>query len=401
MALMSGAKTSSSGTSSRSKITVIAAVFVVAVMMAVPVAVSFDSDAGAVPNEIGYSFEMTNPTDQELNDFGVNKQEYTMMMVGEILDKYCNDAIYGVPTVTIGAFSYEESEGDQVKATSQRTIWTRVMQSEDVNIELPVTTAGKIVTTNTNGMKAEDYAIVKAIDGYLGSAAVGDKIVITGYIKLKMAMEETDNYKGLNVAKLVLSENKTVTYASMDCDLTVKLVKSGQTDGKSIDVVVDQSAVMTSTYSYEYQDPVAEITGTTVCFITNDVSEKMSGKAFVKVDGKEYDMADEDAALPDAPEESTAAFSMKEAGEITVSGALQAAINALHQSTDNVTVGMEYSDASSAFSDVKNDVDPEKRSVLPFIIAGVAVVVIIGVAAVVISKKKKKGGPSEPSEPSE
>ena len=170
----------------------------------------------------------------------------------------------------------------------------------------------------------------------------------------------------------------------------MEVVKAGQTEGKSIDFVCnikgDSELKSEYTYDADFEDIVPSTTGK----METTVSYSISGGAHFTVDGEDYDLDMDDNEEPEPSQDIVALYYIEEDSEIVVDSDIKAAVAGLPDSTDNVKVGKEYSDAKSLYSDVKSDASKKKTNLVPIIIGVVvAVVVIGGIAAFVIIKKKK------------
>ena len=367
----------------------LAAAFVVAVMCLAPLSVVDSADASFKEDEAGWSLRMDNPTNEELTAFGVDKDDKVAESL-IILSKWIDLGLFLPPSgSTMDSFYFAEASGMQIESDSANQIYASKIAVKGLSLTVTAKLGGKIINDITPETNEKDKAAMGAIYAYLGDVAVGDKVVITGDFSIEYTIFSEINYASIDDEYSITTDGVYSEYIVNDFDISMKLVKAGETDGKSIDFVTDikGGAILDSelTYNADIKDIVPTTKGTK----TNSISDSISGDAYFTVDGKDYDAVLEYES-DDSPEEIVAEDWMVMDEYFTIDSDIKDTAAGLPDSTDNVKVGKEYSDAKSLYSDVKSDASKKKTNLVPIIIGVVvAVVVIGGIAAFVIIKKKK------------
>ena len=368
----------------------LAAVLVAAFMCLVPLSVVDSADADFKDNDAGWSCKMDNPTDAELDTFHVDKTE----VAGEsllILSQWINLNLFGAPTsCTMDSFYYAEGQGMDIDSDSVTEVYASEITIKDLKLEVLATKSGKIIRNIDEDTPEKDKAAMNAIYAYIGDIAIGDKVIVTGDITYEMSGMDEYSYKSIDDDTSVLTKYVKNIYMVADFDITMEVVKAGQTEGKSIDFVCDTKGDSEMKSEYTYDADFKDIVPSTTGKMENSVSYSFSGGAHFAVDGEDYDLDTDDNYEPDPSQDIIAMYYIVEDDEKVIDPDIKTVIAGLPDSTDNVKVGKEYSDAKSLYSDVKSDATKKKTNLVPIIIGVVvAVVVIGGIAAFFIMKKKK------------
>ena len=173
-------------------------------------------------------------------------------------------------------------------------------------------------------------------------------------------------------------------------DLKIEVVKAGEETGKSVKFVCDVRGSDIDTDDFVYDAEIKDITLLTTGKKTTTNEKDLSGSASFAVDGKDYDLSIGDD--PDEPvtTDIVAEYYMEERTSLVIGPTFKNAIANIPASTDNVSVGKEYSDAQSLSDSIKDDAMGKKSNLTMYIVIGAvaAVVVIGGIAAFVFLRRK-------------
>ena len=370
----------------------LAAALVAVFMCMTPLFVIDDADAGFDEDKAGYSVSLKNPTDAQLESVaGTSRSMMVQVSLGEYLNEFINTELFGLGTnFTADSFDFDTSSGEKIGSDTDTGIMASKLIVKKFSITIPVVFSGPITVPVTADTPDDEKAAIEAIQAYIGNVAPGDKVVITGDITSEMAMENCVEYGEINETTCVKTKTTGTGYTVIDIDVKCEVIKSGEETGKTIEFNVDVKGSETDTTEFKYDADLKDIVPATTGKKTETIDYDASGSMCVTVDGKDYDIKDNDE--PENPETTNIIASgyIVNKASIVIDADLKATIAALPDSSDNMTVGKEYSDAQSAFNDVKDDAVGKKSNTTLFIIIGVvvAVVVIGGIAAFVFLRKK-------------
>lgn len=373
------------GRSSHKILTIVAAVFAVAFMLAAPLLVAVDSDADLTEAKMGFRADMTNPTDDQLAEWGYfEKSDFLMMPIDEYLTIF-NQDLFNDPVVGSEPLKLIDAWGEKIESDSVTDLITDEVLTDEITITITVKANGKLINTFIDDYPADVRAAAAAVQDYLGEdVVVGDKVVITGKINWKLSEQTTDKYKLLEGGKCVIDQSVYTYYLVDDMDLDVKLVKSGSE--KSFKIVSDLKGVFVSEWQYKYDsETITEGTGYTA---TNTVSSTYSGGSHFTVDGKDYNLDVDEKVRP----QRTGTAVLIEQSSIVISDTLKYKVNKLPATTGNIAVDKTYDAAETVFGEVVLDAlgDDILKIIIIAIVVFVIVVALIVILIVVLIHRKKK-----------
>ena len=369
---------------------ILAAAFVAAIMCMTPLFVIEDADASLIEDMAGYSIRMDNPTDAELTQFEVNKNNEIMTPL-IVLMPFFNTAIIGEgQNISAGSFVYEDGRGYKYSGDEATEITANKIVADGISVTFPYTGAGPVAKAASPGISDDQKAAVEALNAYFGSAAIGDKLVITGDIRLEMTYVTVEEYGEINENMFIETKCTETAYMVEKYDLKIEVVKAGEETGKSVKFVCDVKGSDIDTDDFVYDAEIKDITLLTTGKKTTTNEKDLSGSASFAVDGKDYDLSVDDD--PDEPvtTDIVAEYYMEERTSLVIGPSFKNAIANIPASTDNVSVGKEYSDAQSLSDSIKDDAMGKKSNITLYIVIGAvaAVVVIGGIAAFVFLRRK-------------
>ena len=369
---------------------ILAAAFVAAIMCMTPLFVIEDADASLIEDMAGYSIRMDNPTDAELTQFEVNKNNEIITPL-VVLMPFFNTAIIGEgQNISAGSFVYEVGRGYKYSGDEATEITANKIVADGISVTFPYTGAGPVAKAASPGISDDQKAAVEALNAYFGSAAIGDKLVITGDIRLEMTYVTVEEYGEINENMFIETKCTETAYMVEKYDLKIEVVKAGEETGKSVKFVCDVKGSDIDTDDFVYDAEIKDITLLTTGKKTTTNEKDLSGSASFAVDGKDYDLSIDDD--PDEPvtTDIVAEYYMEERTSLVIGPTFKNAIANIPASTDNVSVGKEYSDAQSLSDSIKDDAMGKKSNLTMYIVIGAvaAVVVIGGIAAFVFLRRK-------------
>ena len=369
---------------------ILAAAFVAAIMCMTPLFVIEDADASLIEDMEGYSIRMDNPTDAELTQFEVNKNDEIMTPL-IVLMPFFNTAIIGEgQNISAGSFVYEDGRGYKYSGNEATEITANKIVADGISVTFPYTGAGPVAKAASPDMSDDQKAAVEAMNAYFGNAAIGDKLVITGDIRLEMTYVTVEEYGEINENMFIETKCTETAYMVEKYDLKIEVVKAGEETGKSVKFVCDVRGSDIDTDDFVYDAEIKDITLLTTGKKTTTNEKDLSGSASFAVDGKDYDLSVDDD--PDEPvtTDIVAEYYMEERTSLVIGPSFKNAIANIPASTDNVSVGKEYSDAQSLSDSIKDDAMGKKSNLTMYIVIGAvaAVVVIGGIAAFVFLRRK-------------
>ena len=369
---------------------ILAAAFVAAIMCMTPLFVIEDADASLIEDMAGYSIRMDNPTDAELTQFEVNKNNEIMTPL-IVLMPFFNTAIIGEgQNISAGSFVYEDGRGYKYSGDEATEITANKIVADGISVTFPYTGAGPVAKAASPGISDDQKAAVEAMNAYFGNAAIGDKLVITGDIRLEMTYVTVEEYGEINENMFIETKCTETAYMVEKYDLKIEVVKAGEETGKSVKFVCDVKGSDIDTDDFVYDAEIKDITLLTTGKKTTTNEKDLSGSASFAVDGKDYDLSVDDD--PDEPvtTDIVAEYYMEERTSLVIGPTFKNAIANIPASTDNVSVGKEYSDAQSLSDSIKDDAMGKKSNLTMYIVIGAvaAVVVIGGIAAFVFLRRK-------------
>lgn len=324
----------------------IAAVFAVAVMLAVPFLTVVESDADFTKEEAGYRYELDNPTAEELTAFEVDKKDVIWGSVRSYLNLF--DLNNFSVTVTSESFIYVKAEGREINSDSLIAIYVSEITAENTVITLTAKSDGVLINPNIEDLSKEKQAAANAIKTYFGGNEVtkDETIEITGLVKMRIAEQEENEFKLLDGNKFVVSKDTISSYGVGDTDLNVKRVSID----KTIKLVSDLKGVGIDESKWEYAS--ADIVVGTSYTVKNTVERTYKGDTYYTVDGTDYTLVKEDLDPNPDYQDTVQAEDIHDQASMKVSDSFKNKIDALPSSSGNATVDKTYDAAESAFDSV-------------------------------------------------
>ena len=382
------------GAISRGTKTVLAVALIAAMVLAVPVMVSFDSDAEITDGEAGYSIKMVNPTDDEIATYGIGPKAWDIVTEARYVTYIFNTTQYG-GNYTVTSDTYESKFAEGLKQCSDyfENVNTECMKAEGVTITFTATSSGDL-------LKDEDYepddvkAAIEAVKDHFGNDVdIGDELRFTGKIKTEFSAKvKTDLAKvtdGQNVVTGIGIEQYYVT----DIDVTIAFTHEGKT--KTISATSDFKFMLERSAEYDFHGTeYSQITPSTSCTVKYgpDKYSFRTGDIDYKVGDKDCSI---DYAFTPRADHDTYATILTDVQLNTALNNMKSDAAAYPSGTANVTVDREFSDAESAYADVMVDVVGDDLMKILMIIGGVvlgviALIVIAIIVIVVVMRKKRQ-----------
>lgn len=380
------------GRKTRKILTVMAAVFAVAMMIAVPFLSAVDSEASFTAGEAGKCVTAKDASDAELTKYGLEiKSAYMTGGNGtEIFLKIFNTfGPFGTPELSSDSYTVKDYSG--IKVDSDRTDAINGVEAtfEKVKMVYTATSGGALLHDSYDDYK-DAVAAIKAEFG--DEISKDDKIIITGDIKSRIASKDIHNFAKVDDKNSVIKDSTESSYALWDVDVTIEFIHNG--NSKTISFYSNQKFQVDTeaTYDYkgkEYKD-LKEGDKYNVSYIDKYYFE--SGSTYYKVAGEEYKI--DIHKTPTSPkEDETVSYITDEEINFELNLYKKAA-ELIPDSEGNMTVGKDYADADSAYSDLAASVAMDDILKIVLIIVGVVigiiVLVVILIIVLVVLKKKKK-----------
>ena len=387
------------GRKARKICTVMAAVFAVALMLAVPVFTAVDTDAGFKEDEVGLLTSMDNPYDSELSKY-LDTDRTSVMTKWDAPSLFMSlfntptfYGVFGTPEITQEKLTVKDGMGVKVESDSAKEIGVREMDATDVKMVFTAVGSGDLLVSGydylDNGYPEAGKAIIKYLGG---TVSAGDVLTITGHIKSRCASEEDMNYAAVNDEKSVLKDGVDQWYCVYDVDVTIELKKSGASEGKSITFSSNLKYMKERKYTMDYKGKAySDLQPTDLCKIVydSDLYECISGSSNFSVDGTDYTIDYSD--LPPTPVDQPVKILTNSEVKLDT---YREMIDDYPESAGNATVEKTYSAADSEFSAIVADVASDEILLVILIIVGVVigiiVLVVVLVVLLVVLKKKKK-----------
>lgn len=374
------------GIRSRRIMTVIAAILVAALMLAVPVLTAADADADFTATDAGYRVELKDPTDEQLTDCDINKDYCIgLMLISPFL--IFDQTTLGEPTITADSFTVVKAGGEQISTNVFKTISVLETFASGVTITFTIASDGSLITSDIGTATQEYKDAADAIKAEFGeNLSAGDKIIVTGTVNGKTATELDNVYYLLDGGKCAIKEEGDETFAVMDISTDIKLVKADSTE-KSIKYTSTYKGMYADIWNYEYDtDP---ITATSHYTAKNTISWVHDGDSFFTVNDTDYTLLSGISKDPDQTGDAV----LLDQSSMTISSSLITEIASLpNTSTDNMTISKEYSAASDELDSIAMDVIDADLLIMILIIAGavIGIIVIIAIVVIVLVVVKKK-----------
>ena len=380
---------STSGGSSR-RIIVSAAVLVVAMFMAVPLAVAYDSDAAYGNGDAGYTLETNEKASAaELTAVGLSKEQILEFGGSAIAESVGFDVTDMTSSPTAETFTFKKSAGEKADSGTMTSVTSMELEATKLSVTFTAQFDEPMFpdAADTSPKMAE---AINAIKAYFQKSTftTGDRIIVS-----------TDSVKFIDTDKKMITygdkdETKCLETSSVDTDgflldtkavITYKPVTGAE---RSITVDVSAESINEINCTDEYAKDLKDVSdgdfyNVKTKFSTKSLSYSLKytvGDNDYKVD--DIESADTEVTVP------AMAFA-KDKSDVSVNASLKTFCDNLKDS-DNVKTQVGYDKAESAYDSAVDEVSPaKKKTPVALIVVGVvAAVVVIGAVAFFVVKKK-------------
>jgi len=368
------------------------AVFVVAMFMAVPLSVTFDSDADYGSGEAGYTVEFTEKASAaELEDIDTSVLE----IAGDVAENIAESIGFSVwdMEVTAGTmetFTYKGSMGQKAGSGKLTAISSKDVDATKLSVTFTADSDSPLFS-GTEYTTPKQKETMDAIIAYFGTSTVhaGDKLVITADSVRSVSSERQDYEYGSRNDSQCYETSHIDTYGQLMDTKAVITYKPVSGAEKSITIDLDVQSLSEVDVTYNYAKDLKDVTpGEMVNITIKGVPKTLSysfkvtvGDTDYRIDDIESDDGESSASVPVYPRDKTS---------IAVEPTFKVFCDTV-KGSENVTVEVGYDKAESSYDSAVDDISTtsKKTNLVPIIIGVVvAVVVIGGIAAFVIVKKK-------------
>lgn len=376
------------GRKARKILTVMAAVFAVAMMLAVPLVVAVDSEAEFVKDEQGYCVNYTNPTPAQMP--ATVKTEVIMEALLSDLIIF-NTGIFEDIAVSDDPITIKIARGEKIESDTTKLISEFEIYADKITITITATEDGDLIDPTIDTMPKVFKDAAEAIKSVMkNEVTTGDVVKITGSLNVKMAAEEDTKYNFLNDNFCVKGKVTTTAYFVNNYDLTVSF-KHGSDEEKSVKLFSDLKGMYADEETYEYETTPIEI-GTKYTIKDTVSSFNVKGDTHYTVKDKEY-------TIISSPEPDPEVHDVVKVGDLVTESSIntdeiKTEIAGLPDPADNVTVDKTYGGAQSAFDGVV--MDAVGKDILKIVlivgavILGIIVLIVILIIVLIVRKKKRQ-----------
>ena len=372
------------GRISRKILTIAAAVFAAALMIAVPVLSAVDTDADFTKDEAGYSIKLDNPSDEQMAKVGLNKFYTITSALWEDADIF-NDAVVEVTKQKADTYSYTIAEGQKVLSDEKLDQLAYKLDAGGFEMVLTAKANGLVFNEDALFMSAKLKAAVKALNEYFGEVKTGDTISIVGDVKDEYAMVSSSEYLLLDDGKCVYSKVVTSGYYVQNIGLEIEHGRDHFVQ-KKVRYDSDFKGVTAGEANIKYDESPVKV-GTTYT-VTYSTSMTYSGDTYFTIDGNKYSLVPEPHQ---EPEEKGTVTELKEQSSVGISSDLKPKIDSLPASEDGMTIEKTYSSAESVVDGVMMDaVGKDILKIILIVVAAAVITLLVIIVLVVILVKRKK-----------
>ena len=386
------------GVKSRRIMIVMAVVFAVALMVAVPVFTVVDTDAEVSDDSAGYSISMTNPNDDDFASYvtyvGGKGKIQNIEDASDIFLRIFN--LGGlVPTFTSQSYSLTYAEGAKYTSEQSSEITDVEVSADGIVMEYTFAADGDLIDPDAS-LNSEYVPAINAIKVLFGdTVGNGDVLKITGKVNTKNASQEELNFVAVNGTHSIYKDGDAQFYYVADIDVTIEFIHSGASVGR-IHYRADDRYLADSAVKYDYNGVAySDLTPLTPCKVLYSTAsfDYEAGSARYTVGDTEYRVGHTSTAVE------IDTYADVRANTDWNLNDFRTTINGIPapSADGNVKVDKTYDGAEDAFASTVLDVvgDDLLKIILiavgVFIGAVVLIIVLVIVLVVVLSKKKKKG----------
>ena len=392
-------KSIGAGVKSRRIMTVMVAAFAVALMLAVPILTAAESDAVSFTAGVaGDCVTAKDATDAELSKYGMESRDTVLLngtgtkMFSKLFD--LSEYQFGTPTTSVDSFTFKNYEALKIESDRTEAYDGQEATFEKVKIEYTAENAGELLVAGYDYYGDDYEAAGDAIKKYLGNeVSIGDKIIITGDIKVRNGSKDIMNYAEVNSTQNVVKDSTIIQYILIGTDVTIEF-KHGANDTKSVTFYSNQKFEVDTDAEYYYKGKAyTDLKAGDKCDITYKYTYNFeSGSSYYKVDGSDYKIKNDMPLLP--PEENVDVTFYTDSEEQFALNGLKTMIGLLPDGAGNVTVDKTFAGAESAYSDLAADVALDDIlliiAIIVAVVIGIIVLVVVLIIVLVVLKKKKK-----------
>ena len=357
------------------RIIAVTVLFAVALMIAVPVMTAAGTDAAIDKAEAGYCIDLTDPTDEQLDDVKVSKNK-TLLNTLWGQDGIFDDDVVSTTLIILESYIYSQAAGEKISSDETEKIMSSAVTGNGFKMTYNVKADGKLALTNFPSTKLN--AACKAINDYFGPVQTGDRIEIAGNLKEEYAAVEVTEYLLQDDGTCVPVKVRESGYTLAGSDVTIKLIR-GDAEFKSVRYVSDIKGTITQEATVTYNEsPVKVGTEYTKSYKT---TTSYGGDMCFKINGADYSIADYEESKP--TEHGTVTH-VDAQSEIVISSSLKEYIDDLPGSEEGMKVEKGYGAAQSAVDGVISDVSGKNGPVPPGINGTVIILILVLIVALVI-----------------
>ncbi len=368
-------------------LTVMAAVAVVVMMLAVPLIVAVDTDADLTKDEKGFSITYKNPTEAQMPS--EEKRDFVISSLMTELAIF-NTGVFGDITLSgSDPVNITYALGQKIDSDSKTVISDSEVSADNVTITIKATDDGALIDPDPYMPKVYKDA-AEAIKSVMGNeVSTGDTVTITGSMNVRMAEQEKTTYNLLDGNKCIKDKIEESVYYVIDINMVVTF-KHGSAAPVSIKLFSDLRGMFNDDVKFEYESTPIQV-GTKYVKKDTVSTVDVRGDTYYTVNDKDYSLVSTADPTPDVPGVVTA---LTDQSTIKVDQSLIDQIAALPAAADNITVDKTYGGAQSAFAGVVMDAVGNDILKIVLIIVGVVigviVLIVILIIVLIVLKKKKK-----------
>ncbi len=374
------------GRKARKILTIMAAVFAVAMMLAAPLIVAVDTDADLTKDEQGYCVTYTNPTKDQMPD---------LIKIGLVMDALMSDMvffnvdIFEDVAISDDPITIKMAKGDKIDSDTDKLIMDEEVSADKITITITATEDGTLIDPYVEYMPKVFQDAAAAIKAVMGNEVkAGDVVKITGSLNVKMASQGETKYNLINDSFCVVDKRTSSAYYVKNNDLTLSF-KHGSAEEVSIKLYSNLKGMYGDELTYEYESTPIEL-GTKYTVKDKVSTLNVTGDTYYTVKDKDYTVVSEPLPAPDR-QDAVKVSDLHKQSSITTQE-VKDEIALLPAAADNITVDKTYGGAESAFDSVVMDAIGNDILKIVLIIVGVvvAVIILIIILIVVLLVKKKK-----------
>ena len=371
--------------------TCIFAVVAAAMMLAVPIQISISADADFANDKGGFSVNMVNPTDEEIEEYEMGTKSAKIQRAIHKFTDILNEDILSLEEISAGSYVSLSSEGIKNESEARGDIIADEASLEDVKLVFIAEADGPLLDTAD---LTDDYkAAAKAINEYFGDTVnAGDRITLTGKMAIRDAVQTQFYYTHVDDKHSVAESGIHSAYHIDDINATLGILRADEETGKTIDLVSNYQYMTFYDINFNYKGvKYSDLTEDSPCIIeygkTGVTFE--SGKACYKVNDQEYIIK---VHGKDAHTEDDTATILTDS-EVNLDK-FREYIEKIPTSSGNVTVERGYDAAEGPYDAIVIDIATEEvldiLMTLIWVCVAIAAIVAVIIVILIVHKSKKR-----------